>query len=120
VPENDKFNHSENQDDHDPEDRGHEENGPEELVHDAGEEPAIRPMSPLMVVAGLLVSVYILIVSLVKADDVFFHSNDPDVAHNPNNLLWTPLAVVGIPVGVVLVALYLRRIWKMLHGDNVS
>jgi hypothetical protein len=93
---------------------------PETQADEAGEEPPVRPMGILRAIAGLLVSAYILIVSLAKTDEVFRHSNEPDVAHNANNFLWTPLAVVGIPLGAVLIALYVRRVWQILHGNKLS
>jgi hypothetical protein len=94
--------------------------GPEMQANEGGEEPPVRPMGIPRAIAGLLVSAYILIVSLAKTDEVFRHSNDPDVAHNANNFLWTPLAVVGIPLGVVLIVLYVRRIWQITHGNRLG
>lgn len=93
---------------------------PELQVEEGREVPPVRPMGILRAIAGLLVSAYILIVSLAKTDEVFRHSNDPEVAHNANNFLWTPLAVVGVPLGVVLIVLYVRRIWQILQGNTLG
>ena len=105
---------------HDGTDAKESDSIPEIAANEAGEEPPVRPMGILRALAGLLVSAYILIVSLAKTDEVFRHSNEPDVAHNANNFLWTPLAVVGIPLGVVLIVLYVRRIWQILHGNKLG
>ncbi len=120
MPRGEELDGNDRQESDNPEDDTPECGAPEEPANDMEGKTPARPMGIWRAIAGLLVSAYILLVSVVKVDEVFFHGNDPEVARNANNLIWTPLAVVGVPLGVVLVALYLRRIWQIVHGNKLG
>jgi hypothetical protein len=120
MPRGEELSENGRQESDNPEDDTPENGAPEDPANGVEVETPVRPMGIWRASAGLLVSAYILLVSVVKADEVFFHGNDPEVASNANNLIWTPLAVVGVPFGIVLVALYLRRIWQVLRGNQLG